>query len=85
MTAIIFSLLIGCGKKAETTSTSTETEQTATISKDDAQIISVSNTDPKTGTGSIEIKAHVPDKQKTETEDGTELNTETTPDEKVED
>jgi len=67
MKSIIFALLIGCGKKAETTaSTSTEAEKNEVVSSDDAQVISVSPVSNTSGgaisaspTNSIEIKAIV--------------------------
>ena len=66
MLSMIFVLLIGCGKKTDTTSTSAETEQTAIINKDEVQTISLSpnsntkgNTVSASPTNSIEIKAIV--------------------------
>lgn len=66
MHAIILGLIIGCGKKTDTTSTSTETEKSATVNKDGVQTISLTpNSNTSTGTASasptnsIEIKAIV--------------------------
>ena len=76
MLYLIFSLFIGCGKKTDTTSTSTQAEQTATVSEDNVQTISLSPNANTTGgvvsaspTNSIEIKAIVrPANSETETE-----------------
>ena len=62
MHAIILGLIIGCGKKTDTTSTSTETEQPVSVNKDNVQTISLapnSNTSTGSPTNSIEIKAIV--------------------------
>jgi len=64
MTSIIFALLIGCSKKAETT-TSTDNAKSSTSSGDEVTVISVSNPGPKTNSGSIEIKAIVREADKT--------------------
>ena len=74
MKSIIFALLIGCGKKTDTTSTSTETEQSVPASKDDVQTISLAPNSTTLGgtpsvspSNSIEIKAIVrPDNTETE-------------------
>ena len=76
MLYMIFSLLIGCGKKTDTTSTSTEAEQTVTVNEDNVQTISLSPNANTTGgtvsaspTNSIEIKAIVrPASTETKTE-----------------
>jgi len=76
MLYMIFSLLIGCGKKTDTTSTSTETEQTVTVNEDNVQTISLAPNANTTGgtvsaspTNSIEIKAIVrPANTETKTE-----------------
>ena len=80
MKSIIFALLIGCGKKAETTaSTNTETEKNETVTSGDAQIISVSPVSNTSGgavsaspTNSIEIKAIVRPAEETEETEETE-------------
>lgn len=59
MKSIIFAMLIGCSKKTETASTSTEASKTSASSDEKVTVISVSNPGPKTNSGSIEIKAIV--------------------------
>jgi len=74
---MIFSLLIGCGKKTDaTSSTTTEAEQSVTVNEDNVQTISLSPNANTTGgtvsaspSNSIEIKAIVrPDNTETKTE-----------------
>lgn len=64
MNALILSLLIACGEKTESaSSTSSTTEGT----KDEVTVISLSSQQPSKTSGSIEIKAILPEKEETST------------------
>ena len=76
MKSIIFAMLIGCSKKAETT-TSTDNAKATPSSEDEVTVISVSNPGPKTNSGSIEIKAIVREADETTADNTTENTSET--------
>ena len=75
MNALILSLLIACGEKTESaSSTSSTTEGT----KDDVTVISLSSQQPSKTSGSIEIKAILPEKEETPTTEDASGSEETT-------
>lgn len=75
MNALILSLLIACGEKTESaSSTSSTTEGT----KDEVTVISLSSQQPSKTSGSIEIKAILPEKEETSTTEDASGSEETT-------